>query len=153
MLGVCPRPTLRAQLSVTFLQRKDVVNQCLEFAPDPDPVRVLRTLLQWKAQPKSRGRTDKSTISKEAETKARQRSKCLQQRPHYNRSNPCHLLSVLEQVTLFRLARACRNCLNQHLLIIIMLLIIMGAWSAKPARAVTACTFFKCAWFQELMPS
>ena len=30
------RHTLRASLSVTFLQRKDVVNQCLEFERDRD---------------------------------------------------------------------------------------------------------------------
>ena len=34
------RPTLRASLSGTFLQKKAVVNQCLEFAADPhSPIR------------------------------------------------------------------------------------------------------------------
>ena len=47
VLGVCPCTTLRASLSGTFLQRKDLVNLCLEY------VRALHRerRLQWSGSP------------------------------------------------------------------------------------------------------
>ena len=38
--------TLQASLSGTFLQRKDVVNQCLEFSYKDDPANV-RSQYLW----------------------------------------------------------------------------------------------------------
>ena len=40
MRGVCFQCTFRASLSGTFLQKKDVVNQCLEFASSADSLTV-----------------------------------------------------------------------------------------------------------------
>ena len=50
VLGVCVRTTLRASLSGTLFQRKDVVNQCLEFVlcQDRTPSSFSGTLLQRK---------------------------------------------------------------------------------------------------------
>ena len=44
-------PTLRAPLSGTFLQRKDVVNQCLEFVSQPYNSNTLRSSSDEKKTP------------------------------------------------------------------------------------------------------